>query len=215
MDNNENFEIDENTQLNNENEVVLPKKRKVLPVVINVILVLLIIILAFRLFFNLTYTGIYVVGSSMMPTITGAAEEGVEGGDYLFINKNATPDYGDIVVKIIIKRVIALAGDSLYLNDGDLFVKYAGTTEYIFVEENYLDENNNKNDLRNTFSPVDVGENQMFLMGDNRDNSKDSRDYGCFSTESLYGVVADWSLSLKETISTTYNFFKFDLNFNI
>lgn len=172
--------------------------------------------------------GIYVVGDSMSPGLTGAASRGVPGGDFLFVNKFDTPDYGDIVVlekpyaspdsedKYVIKRVIALGGDKVYMEDGVVYVMYEGEEQYTALEEDYVLEENCDpllpyNTYRSADDPMVVGEDEIFVLGDNRNVSRDSRysEYGCFSYSQLAGVVTDWSLSLKGFITDIYTLFAF------
>lgn len=163
----------------------------------------------------------------MSPTLTGATSEDSKGGDYLYIKKNSTPNYGNIVVvdavdpvtaseKIIIKRVIACEGDSVYILNGVVYIKYAGNDSFEALTETYVAEENN---LYSNFpylneekqivdtNGITVPADSYFLLGDNRDNSRDSREYGCFSSEAIIGVVADWSLALKAPISWWHNTF--------
>lgn len=183
-----------------------------------ILIVILLFLLLCRALFVVRYCGIYVVGSSMSPTLTGADAEGMAGGDYLYADRYAEPDYGEIVVVEksdggrIIKRVIALGGDSVYIERGVVYIMYAGTDKWVELEESYVAEENNTpdKDINNT-EVTYVPEGYMYLLGDNRDNSHDSRseDYGCFSESSLVGVITDWSLKYKEIFTAVYTFFAF------
>lgn len=194
------------------------EKRSKLNIVFNVLIVFFALLLLIRIIFYSMFSGIYVIGNSMNHTLTGAETKDLPGGDYLYVNRNVEPNRGDIVVvsagnKAIIKRVIALEGDSVYLDHGKLYIKYSGTEEFIHVQEDYVaEENNSPNKSINTTNIYNVEADEMFLLGDNRNISNDSRnpDYGCFSMDSLYGVVADWSLKNKRTITNIYTFFTFD-----
>jgi signal peptidase I len=164
----------------------------------------------------------------MYPTLNGATAEGEAGGDYVYIDKNATPTYGDIVVvntgdKLIIKRVIALGGDTVKLVNGKLKIKYSGDDDFTDVSESYVSPENNLKSERNNyplvqnifgFSYLDerghlVNDNSMFLLGDNRDVSVDSREYGDFLMSSLVGVVTDWSLKYKKINTAVQTFIIF------
>ena len=51
-----------------------------------------------ELLFNQLYTGIYVIDRSMTPTLIGATSAGSADGEFIYVDKYAKPDYGDIVV---------------------------------------------------------------------------------------------------------------------
>ena len=51
----------------------------------------------------------------------------------------------------------------------------------------------------------------MFLLGDNRNKSSDSREYGDFPVSSLVGVVPQWSIDNKEFTTAVYTYFNFTL----
>jgi signal peptidase I len=197
-------------------------------IVLDIILCVIILIIIAEFMFASSFSRIYVVESSMYPTLNGATAEGEAGGDYVYIDKNATPTYGDIVVvntgdKLIIKRVIALGGDTVKLVNGKLKIKYSGDDDFTDVSESYVSPENNLKSERNNyplvqnifgFSYLDerghlVNDNSMFLLGDNRDVSVDSREYGDFLMSSLVGVVTDWSLKYKKINTAVQTFIIF------
>lgn len=140
------------------------------------------------------FTPIVVDGVSMMPTL--------ENGDRMIVNKIVytigEPDRFDIVVfhaeeqKDYIKRIIGLPGDTVeYQND----VLYINGEPY---EEPYLDQYKEEvaeNQLTEDFTLLDVPRIQsevvpaghVFVMGDNRRKSKDSRHIGAVSIDEIIG----------------------------
>ena len=197
------------------------KSNKKLNILLNVLIVLVVLVLAFEIYFTVNYSGVYVVGDSMLSTLTGAPNnnENEMGGDYVYASKHAKPTYGDIVVVrhekegYIIKRAIAFGGDRVKLVEGQLWLKKKGEDDFISVEEKYLVPANNNSS--NTFCDNDEGylvpEGHFFLLGDNRNVSRDSRYYGSFPLESLDGVVTKWSLEHKSFCTGLYNYFRFQL----
>ena len=193
-----------------------------LNILFNALIVLVIFVLAAEIYFTVHYTGVYVVHDSMRPTLIGAVSDDVIGGDYIYIDKKAKPDYGDIVVVnhstegCLIKRAVAFGGDRVKLVGGQLYIKYSGTTEFKLVEEEYIFPDNNDGALsKNTFPRDEEGylvqEGHFFLLGDNRNVSKDSRDLGSFPLSTLDGVVTEWSLEHKSFCTAFHNYFKFKL----
>lgn len=86
----------------------------------------------------------------------------------------------------LIKRVVGLPGDTIEIRDGELLINGSP------VEEPYTDDS-----FLLDFGPVDVAEGTVFVMGDNRDESFDSRRFGAIPTEDLIGraFVIIWPLS--------------------
>ena len=125
-----------------------------------------------------------VDGSSMQNTL--------QDGDHLIISSFLyTPDYGDIVVfedtessmrKALVKRVIALPGDTVEIKrDGSVYVNGELLNEdYVFIDEyisNYVDEEN----------IWTVGEGEVFVLGDHRNVSADSRKFGTIDADTILG----------------------------
>lgn len=203
------------------NTSLYSKNKSKLNIVLNVLIVVMAAALFAVIVFTSTYAGIYVVSHSMNNTLIGAETEKTAGGDYVYVNLRAKPDYGDIVVidrgdgKTIIKRVIAFGGDRVKLIRGDLWIKYAGEDEFVFVEENYVSPENNTPSYNNFYVETGylVEKDCLFLLGDNRNVSIDSRENNgtSFPIKNLFGVVTDWSLKYKEFFSAVHRYFYFDL----
>lgn len=108
-------------------------------------------------------------------------------GERLILNPSAEPRFGDVVVfdyggSYLVKRVIGLPGDTVMVANGVLYVNN------VRYSEPYLSEVNTQEFRKSTFS-VKVGEDEYFVMGDNRDNSRDGRSFGCIPGEALTGVA--------------------------
>ena len=123
----------------------------------------------------------YVVnGLSMTPTLCT--------GDTLQYSKFHTPAYGDIIVfdsayGLLVKRVIGLPGDVISVKDDG-----SVTRNGIEIEEVYAE----KDALGNSGMPeVEVKEDALFVLGDNRGASMDSRDprIGQVCVTDVYGTV--------------------------
>ena len=122
------------------------------------------------------FTPINVNGTSMNPTL--------RDGDIMILNKIGLKTEGikrfDIVVvredkKYIIKRVMALPGESIYYKDGELY-----------INEKKLEDKYN-NDNTEDFDVVNLGADEYFVMGDNRSVSKDSRLIGPINKKDILG----------------------------
>ena len=83
-----------------------------------------------------------------------------------------------------IKRVIAIEGDTIRASDGVVYLNGSP------LDEPYLPEGTETSD----FGRVEVGEGEIFVMGDNRANSDDSRSSGPISESSVVGraVIVIW-----------------------
>lgn len=131
------------------------------------------------------FTPTTVQGESMMPTF--------EEGNRVILSKISDIDRFDMVVfdapdadKQYIKRVIGLPGDSIEVKNDVLYINGK------IYEEFYLNEKKKENLLdkfTNDFQYKEVPENSLFVMGDNRLKSHDSRDFGVISYDSVVGEV--------------------------
>lgn len=123
-------------------------------------------------------------GDSMNPTM--------KNGEWYLSSRLWVSDIheGDIVTaepirlgKPIVKRVVAVGGDTvkitergIYINS-DLIDNSTETLRFLQNKKTFIGDNLNKE--------VQVPENQYFLLGDNRDNSNDSRVFGLITKQEL------------------------------
>jgi signal peptidase I len=128
------------------------------------------------------YQPVRVEGTSMLPRL--------EDHDRLFINKFVyhitSIEHGDVVVfhyprdpeKSYIKRVIALPGDRLRIDHGQVFVNDKALEEG-YVPEMYRDTR--------SFAETIIPDDSYFVMGDHRSISSDSREFGVVERDLIYG----------------------------
>jgi signal peptidase I len=131
------------------------------------------------------YQPVRVEGTSMLPVL--------EDQDRLFINKMAYRvgeiHRGDVVVflyphdheKSYIKRVIALPGDDLRIDHGQVYVN-GSRVEERYVPKRFADDRSQPE--------MTVPEHEYFVMGDHRSISSDSRDFGPVERDLIYGKAA-------------------------
>ena len=138
------------------------------------------------------FTPIVVDGESMMPTL--------EDGDRMIVNKIGyevgEPDRYDIVVfhapekKDYIKRVIGLPGDHVAYKNDQLFINGKAQPEpYLEPYKEEITEGTLTEDftLEEITQMEVVPEGYVFVMGDNRRRSKDSRIIGVVSMDEIIG----------------------------
>lgn len=114
-----------------------------------------------------------VEGSSMYPTLVNHERLLVNKLTY-FINN---PEKGEIIVfryprdesRDFIKRVIATAGDTVEMRSGKVLVNGS------VIEENYVWKDDPKGPNMSDYRKSVVPEGHIFVLGDNRNNSEDSR----------------------------------------
>jgi len=142
---------------------------------------------------NAVSARIRVDGSSMEPTL--------HNGEFVIVNKLTyklgMPEIGDVVIfhppsdpeQEYVKRVIGLPGDQVVITDGKVYVNGQ------LLEEDYITASSAKE------TNINVPEDAIFVLGDNRDNSQDSRNFGSVPLNYVVGKAVfiywpppDWGM---------------------
>lgn len=151
---------------------------------------LAVVALGFASYFLITrfvLQSVEVVGVSMLPTL--------QNSQHYLLNRwifhVRKPRHGDVVVLLdpvdhsyAVKRIIASAGDSVFLKDGHVYIngkclnepylrRGMPTFPYLAAKE----------------QSFHCGDDQYFVLGDNRLNSADSRTYGAVPRRNILGLI--------------------------
>ncbi|MFH1686146.1 MAG: signal peptidase I [bacterium] len=116
------------------------------------------------------------------------------------------PEPGDVVIFIYprdgitkyIKRCVAVGGDTVEVRAKQLFVngqEFPNPDHSKFIEPRILERGPGGSDSRDNFGPYVVPRDHYFMMGDNRDNSYDSRYWGPVHKRLVLGqaILVHWS----------------------
>ena len=142
----------------------------------------------FKLIQRYVVQSVQVTGSSMSPTLPDS--------NWYLLNRLVyhfrEPQPTDIVVLrdpeancYAVKRIVAKPGDSIFVKGGQIFVNGS------LLREPYL-ERGTKTFPHPRYAAVFsiCGENQYFVLGDNRNHSADSRNYGAVPQQNILGMVS-------------------------
>lgn len=160
----------------------------------------ILVILAFAIAFVikvLLVQPFYIPSGSMEPTLLP--------GDRVLVNKFMyrfrNPEPGDIIVfaaprdsqgRDFIKRIVAIEGQTIQVKDGKVYINGK------LKEEPYVASAQD----HSNFGPLTLSDNNVFVMGDNRTNSSDSRVFGPFNRDRILGeaFVIYWPPSRIRTL---------------
>ncbi len=156
--------------------------------IVKTVIICLAIILPVRYFLIQPFM---VDGASMQPNF--------HDKDYLIINEISyrfqEPKRGEVIVfknpdnvkQYYIKRVIAIPGETIKFQDGEVYIKQIGKNNFLKINENeYLPEDLKTDALE---TEIKLNSDEYFVMGDNRRNSRDSRVFGPLQRNLIIGRV--------------------------
>lgn len=163
----------------------MEQKESFIKEIVKFTILALVIVVPIRLFIAQPFI---VSGASMDPTF--------ETGQYLIVDQLSyhisEPKRGEVVIfkyplnttQYFIKRIIGLPGETVSMNDGILTITNADNPSGFVLEEPYITEDHRTN---NTFRTI-LGDNEYFVMGDNRPQSSDSRIWGPLDRKYIVGT---------------------------
>jgi signal peptidase I len=166
------------------------------------------VIVVFFIIFGACLLRIYVLQS--YKSTTHYMADTLVVGDYFLVNKFIygrkipysdrrlfkirEPRRGDVIIfeypedpgKDLVMRVVGIPGDEVAGSDKKVYVngQLSENARELHTEEEIIPREQNP---RDNFGPVKVPNNALFVMGDNRDRSFDSRFWGCVSYGSIKG----------------------------
>lgn len=155
---------------------------------LKILIIALLIVVPIRTFL---FQPFIVKGSSMEPNY--------RSGDYLIIDelsyKLKDPQRGEVIVfkyplnpaNKYIKRIIGLPGEKIEISDGVIYI--TKDEELFKINESLymLEDDLNKWTNNINIEALILGENEYFVMGDNRNYSSDSRKWGAVPRENITG----------------------------
>ncbi|MDD5291306.1 MAG: signal peptidase I [Patescibacteria group bacterium] len=163
---------------------------------IKIIVISLVIIIPIRYFLVQPF---YVKGASMEPNFYDQEYLIIDEISYRF----SKPERGDIIVfrypknpqEFFIKRIIGLPGEKIQIKDGQVRILNNGNPDSFILKEPYLASGTKTYSL--TEDVVSLGEEEYFVLGDNRNSSKDSRSFGPVNRSFVTGkvVLRGWPFS--------------------
>ncbi len=127
--------------------------------------------------------------------VSGASmEDTFHSGEYLIVDQLSyymrQPERGEVVIfryprdpsKFFIKRIIGLPGDTINIENSVVTISNETNPEGFILDESYVDVMTPQEPMTEI-----LGDREYFVMGDNRDESSDSRSWGVLQEERIVG----------------------------
>lgn len=177
---------------------------------------------SFRLWWTGNFGGVVVDGLSMSQTlwdneklIMRYTNERTQArrGDIIVVYVGGYEECKNIDGGFLIKRLIAVEGDKVRCTDGEVEICYAGTNEYVPLDEPYAYYGkNNKFKENYDFAEYTVGEGEIFFLGDNRSSEGSSIDSRyqetgkshldrLYKAKDVYGIVPKCAIENQKLFS--------------
>jgi signal peptidase I len=144
-------------------------------------------LLAALLIKTFLFQAFYIPSGSMEPTLKIGDRvlvnklsyqwSDIERGDLIVFARPDLPAGAEAAVKDLIKRVVGLPGETIEARDGEIYVDGRK------ISEPYLPSGS----ISDNLPPTEVPAGKVFVMGDNRGNSRDSRILGPIDLDSVHG----------------------------
>ena len=93
--------------------------------------------------------------------------------------------------QMMIKRIIGLPNENIILKDGNVYVQSMDGKKTLLIEPYLISDTMTTSTIPGDDMPYPVGDNQYFVMGDNRPASIDSRSYGPVDRSDIVGKVME------------------------
>lgn len=174
-------------------------------VFMGVLSVIIVILGTYILLFSTVFYHVVVSGSSMSPTLTS--------GDILVAKRDvSTINRGDVIIiankasagSLLIKRAIGIEGDIIVIEGGKVYRNNELLKEDYVLKQDATFAPDSTDDSATEKRVYEIGENEVFFLGDNRTDSLDSRYYGTCELENIVGIVEQSAIDVKD-ITTAIN----------